>query len=1512
MKALAVLFALCCTTTLFAQSRKSFSQHQLYVGNSVQSVTKTVSADDFSKPEHVQFKPEQARVKLDLTWQSELDYLSLLSGKEIKVGFTILFKGAGNDILKEVTDKELIATHVEPEQLYVYNFHKFFDDVVSIEVQAQLKPETISAGINTAVLQDLRLRIGYEINYEIDVRPADSQPALGITDDMAAEVTAGSRQVTFRWIPEFEAPYYEFQLLRLDEVEQLDATGQITGDISFYTDLNWDKALIVEMHNFGHKEANSDYHFLELTLAEQGYYTWRVRPVGNYYGKGGEYAFGDARNYGAWSQHLEAGKSMLINPSLGELPYLFYFEDPDKNLNYAYQRVLTEEGRLHESLSYADGLLRTRQNQRYLSSNEGDKKIIFTQSIYDYTGRPSLQLIPVPVAGDGRLNDYMKNQVLNADGSVYTADDFDVAEETEGGNYKSPGKITGSAYDYYNNPQAAERVASTGGYPYTRTILINDGTDRPLIQSGIGKEFVLGNEHKNEVTYFYSQPSDHELIMIFGEEALPKEAVLKVITKDPDGTTSVSYVTNEGTTIATALVFKNMDEYTSYQQVNKLTAADLPDTRFEETAAKNDLSRTGEKTRLSTSQSTEEDFVLVSTSSKEIAFTEGVNDLRISYRLDSKEEIVIGCDLFSYDNCLPTVRILVTDEEGNRIATITPNTPHTRIASGQLYTASIPASESDNMLITWETAQEGLTAGQTYYVIKELYVRDQQNLQGTVTERAEVLTAIADVIGSWLAEAATPSAMVGFYASTQNFSSLLGGAIEAACDREKGRPKPSGTPWPDFTIYGDERAYLNNTGSLQHYCSGFSGTGDYIELFPSFGLSYTIEDCNAQEYGPYLSLTADEYCILDDIGFFAAEGLSPITLQTTAGGFVSAEALRDEENTELIEAFKPDIFKLSTVCCGEIAVPVSGVPRPMCPDKFSEDDEERAEEMLDIAGKFVNYLQTSLIDDEELNADGITLKDLTPGYSALTLKSMLFHMLYDKYELAPGQESREQYTCPVLWAALKSTALTYEDIRRQYNDMNESGNDLRNPDGSDEETGNSKSEQDEAIDENFGKSVLAWFIKTFILKDKDMSEEVPSEMPLTLEYDFIDHFLTTVGYKYHRIVTSSETGQPGMLAVLEDNPPLETDRDTDEMPDFLKEWEEEGLLISNYYTSFDENGQPVSPDSDDNYGYANKHQSAAVFYSSSPVYRFKYAEYGPVNHPEYTSFITQESKAPRQLQLEMAYCFLNYRQILKDNTDSGAEFCMPLCEGKPNYQNWGAGQIKNFIKTLIASKDIQQPAPLSMDTDPVVGATDKQSLVDGALELMNSCSNRCESRREYIRLQVMREFDSNCYHIVNCADETAETEVTEIEIEEIVNAIIADCKEGCDGLVLQSNSHPVPGCATVFGDVPVSDLRINANGHYPCLQPMSICYIMDPVFANGKMTDIAFDSRTDAFRPHFLSAEQQRVYERLMGWEMEFLLDPSQRRCENAPVSELPCWLMVPPTCEGEHSAPVSVDMSQE
>ncbi|MBA3682824.1 MAG: hypothetical protein H0W73_16920 [Bacteroidetes bacterium] len=399
-----------------------------------------------------------------------------------------------------------------------------------------------------------RFTVSVVREYNTDVRYSTSLIANPL---IINPVGINNRLVNFSWTnpSSLSFPNYEVQILKL-----YNSSNSFTTDLNqIGSDVDWNRALKVETQNF----QNS----VNLTMAEgTGYYLWRVRPVGTFYDGG----IANSENYGLWSYALPTStvnttfvKNVLQSPS-NPTPYAFYFTDPDENLNWIYSRVFTEGDNQNKSnptglkssegMNYANGLLMSRQSQKFNSSENTN---IVSQTMIDYSGRPALSTIPVPLQGN--LTGYKLDFVKNNSGALYTAFHFD-----DDSKLNSPDKVDNtisSNYAYYSQNATVginnTNVPNAKGYPYKRTLFKSDGTNRVKEESGVGEAHALGlqtNGQGRTTRILYCTPSEDELIRIFGDEAPLAESVIKTITIDQNNVASASYTSKEGKTIATALI----------------------------------------------------------------------------------------------------------------------------------------------------------------------------------------------------------------------------------------------------------------------------------------------------------------------------------------------------------------------------------------------------------------------------------------------------------------------------------------------------------------------------------------------------------------------------------------------------------------------------------------------------------------------------------------------------------------------------------------------------------------------------------------------------------------------------------------------------------------------------------------------------------------------------------------------------------------------------------------------
>lgn len=466
--------------------------------------------------------------------------------------------GASNTVnnVFEAASYDLTLNSTNPEGSFVKDFSPFSSAgdftfksyKISNVTVTDLNPASVlTAAQKQQIESAIRITLSYDIEYGLDV----TQPA-GLTPEITAFKTANTKYVVFTWDNNgYHFPNYQFQLLRLYNIS--DATAQSEDVIT--TQVDWSKALTIE--------TESSEPSLRIAIAEgTGYYIWRVRPIGTYYDGG----IGNSKNFGSFSDesYFDANSAEismnLTQTSLGGFPSdkpnpFFFYADPDGNTNYIYSRSFTEGNKVKEVVTYGTGLQQPVQTQTYLPSSD---TTLITQNVYDFSGRPTITTLPVPKSGEP--DGFEPNWVKETNGDVYTAKDFDSDV-----NYNNPPQMMikqNGGHEYYSDENPDKTIPSAEGYPFSRVLFYNDGTDRVREQSGVGKTHMIGDETDGKgktVKTYYSSTSETELVRIFGDEAPNSETVLKTITVDQNQTASVTYTSKEGKVIATCLAFQEND-----------------------------------------------------------------------------------------------------------------------------------------------------------------------------------------------------------------------------------------------------------------------------------------------------------------------------------------------------------------------------------------------------------------------------------------------------------------------------------------------------------------------------------------------------------------------------------------------------------------------------------------------------------------------------------------------------------------------------------------------------------------------------------------------------------------------------------------------------------------------------------------------------------------------------------------------------------------------------------------
>lgn len=650
---------------------------------------------------------------------------------EFSVGFSIEGFGANNTTIISLFNKQLTINTTGPEQYYYFEFNdhpeiaKFEISGVSI-ITENPDPMTIIAQ------NSIRLHYYTDIVYKIDVHNFANNP-LGTDVNTLSGSIITNRIQTFNWDGTLKFPNYQFELLRLYNTD-INYTSDLT---EIKTKIDWSRALKIETYS---SDTN-----LTISIAEgTGFYVWRVRPIGSYY----EGGIANFKNHGAWSTSPQNGDEIILNLSnLGGTgnPY-FYYEDPDEDINWMYGRTFTEENKISEQISYAGGLLHTKQTQTHLQSNG---KALAVQSILDYSGRPALTTLPVPLdsINTGGLEGYRYSLVQTANG-LYSADDFDTDNKVSN---PDTVKTSDTPFSYYSNKNLDLTIPDADGYAFTRNIFYPDGTGRVKEQSGVGKTHAVGLQTDGRgrtVRTYYGTPSDEELLRIFGDEAPAASSVFTTITIDQNNSINITYTSKSGQVIATNLATADDDflnppdgANTSGIEINNSITDNIP---------------------------IEKGFI----STKRAAFSVATN-LALNYDI-SCETLIEGCNSISAD-CEYKVQFLITDIT-NGIIYRTPE--HEVNCSGvNGYLTVIPGNiwtpATGNVVA--QSATEVLVQPGNYIFMKRIisYADPSNQVGNAISQQNEQIQPLVDLVTGWLFGVKSESDLAVFYNRVQLFNNQL-------------------------------------------------------------------------------------------------------------------------------------------------------------------------------------------------------------------------------------------------------------------------------------------------------------------------------------------------------------------------------------------------------------------------------------------------------------------------------------------------------------------------------------------------------------------------------------------------------------------------------------------------------------------------------------------------------------------------------------------------------------------
>jgi len=286
-------------------------------------------------------------------------------------------------------------------------------------------------------------------------------------------------------------------------------------------------------------------------IYDKGWLIFRIRPIGRF----SEDI--EVEKYGGWSSNesgfiddIHVNRKIEITSAIKHEP----------NLDWTYSATFAEEGKKKEVVSYFDGSLRNRQTVTRSTTN--NPTAIVGETIYDYEGRPAVQVLPVPSLNPKIQYYYDFNVNSDPTPIPYSWLDFDL-DNTQGACFenqiKSMDPLSGSSYYYSPNllndnydVEFDQYIPDADSYPFSHTEYTPDNTGRIRKQGGVGNEFQIEGNHPTE--YLYATPSQEELNSFFGTEVGYAKYYQKNAVIDPNGQISISYIDPKGNVIISGLV----------------------------------------------------------------------------------------------------------------------------------------------------------------------------------------------------------------------------------------------------------------------------------------------------------------------------------------------------------------------------------------------------------------------------------------------------------------------------------------------------------------------------------------------------------------------------------------------------------------------------------------------------------------------------------------------------------------------------------------------------------------------------------------------------------------------------------------------------------------------------------------------------------------------------------------------------------------------------------------------
>src|ERR1019366_4489043 len=419
----------------------------------------------------------------------------------------------------------------------VYNFTGAYKFIITID--SILEDGFPAPALQTNLFIDADIQLERYLDFSTDAISPIAINAIQTADQIDLDCDNITDELQITWPPFVGAEEYQLEWTFVNDYD--------TTLGSFITPSATNLPYDFKNNSTRITTTNSSYNI--TTAFEHGYLLYRVRGIGR-----------DMLNpsqdiVGVWSMADKGNVSSVSNK-------YHNVQEHEANKNWQFSATYAEEGKKKEVVSYFDGSLRNRQSVTKVNS---DKNAIVGETIYDHQGRPAVNVLPVPVEkpvctpnAESVIRYYPNFNKADANTTEYSRVDFDLdTSPNDSCSAHTKGMDTTSgASNYYSpanpNKTGAQAFVPDGEkFPFTQIEYTPDNTGRIRRQGGVGPDYQLGTQH--ETKYFYAQPNQIQLDRMFGSEAGDAAHYKKNMVVDANGQVSVSYLDQEGRTIATSL-----------------------------------------------------------------------------------------------------------------------------------------------------------------------------------------------------------------------------------------------------------------------------------------------------------------------------------------------------------------------------------------------------------------------------------------------------------------------------------------------------------------------------------------------------------------------------------------------------------------------------------------------------------------------------------------------------------------------------------------------------------------------------------------------------------------------------------------------------------------------------------------------------------------------------------------------------------------------------------------------